>query len=316
MQQSPTTIGVLIASYLRPVDLIRCLDSLKLQTRRPDDVLVVLRSSDAKSQAAYAQYDAGALPLRLISVDPPGLVFARNRGISACQTDILAMVDDDTVPHPVWLERVLDAFQRDETLGGLGGRDRCFKDTGFHEGREKIIGKLQWFGRVVGNHHLGFGEIRSVDVLKGANMSYRAAALKNARADVRLRGEGAQPSEDISLSLAVSREGWKLAYDPEAVVDHYSQRRPTLSSRGHRLSDAETTEIRDFAYNEVVSLWDSLTTIGRFGFFLWSLVVGSRACPGFCQAIRFTPALGGTAWTWFKITQQGKWDAFRDLMGK
>ena len=295
---------------------MRCLDALKSQTRRPDDVLLVLRTTDRDSLTTMAAYDLGDLPIRFQCVDTPGLVFARNAGIAACQTDILAMTDDDTVSHPQWLERVFDAFCRDETLGGLGGRDRCFDQATlkFQDGREETVGKLQWFGRVVGNHHLGYGAIRHVDVLKGANMSYRAAALADARVDVRLRGHGAQPSEDISLALAVRRAGWTLAYDPGVLVDHYSQRRPTASVRGQKISAEDAAEIRDFAYNEVVSLWDSLTRVGRFGFFWWSLLVGSRACPGLFQTLRFAPKLGATALTWFKLSQEGKRDAIRELL--
>lgn len=35
---------------------------------------------------------------------------------------------------------------------------------------------VQWFGRVIGNHHLGTGGVREVDILKGVNMSFRQTA--------------------------------------------------------------------------------------------------------------------------------------------
>jgi len=28
-----------------------------------------------------------------------------------------------------------------------------------------VVGKLQWFGRLIGNHHIGSGEGREVDAL-------------------------------------------------------------------------------------------------------------------------------------------------------
>lgn len=50
---------------------------------------------------------------------------------------------------------------------------------------------IQWFGRIIGNHHLGVGLPQKVDFLKGANMSYRAQVLATLRFDTRLRGAGA-----------------------------------------------------------------------------------------------------------------------------
>jgi hypothetical protein len=46
---------------------------------------------------------------------------------------------------------------------------------------------------LIGNHHLGVGEPREVDVLKGVNMSYRRTAIADIHFDERMRGTGAQP---------------------------------------------------------------------------------------------------------------------------
>src|SRR5260370_12813718 len=232
MDELPQTIGVLIPTYKRREELLRCLAALEQQTHPADDVILVVRDDDVETQSAIAGYAAKALPVRIVTVTTPGLVAARNAGIDACKTDVLAMIDDDTSPHSDWLARVLEDFRHDQALGGLGGRDRCFDGEAFDERQMPVVGKLQWFGRVIGNHHLGFGDLREVDVLKGANMSYRAKALKDTRCALRLKGSGAQPSEDISLCVALKRNGWKLAYDPQALVDHYPGRRTGVRPYG------------------------------------------------------------------------------------
>jgi len=54
----------------------------------------------------------------------------------------------------------------DSCVGGVGGRDWVYHGTQLEDGARKVIGRVHWFGRVIGNHHLGVGEPREVDVLK------------------------------------------------------------------------------------------------------------------------------------------------------
>jgi len=313
---TPQTIGVLIPTYRRPQDLIRCLDALQIQEQPADDVLVIVRRDDEETRAALDAYERDALPLRILLVDTPGTVHAHNVGIEACITDVLTMIDDDTAPHPQWLRVILEDFQSDPNLGGLGGRDRCFDGSSFDEAREETVGKLQWFGRAIGNHHRGYGGIRAVDLLKGANMSFRAAALEKARCDIRLRGKGAQPNEDISLTLAVKRAGWKIAYDPRAVVDHYQAVREEKRHYGGVARITEAGPFVDFAYNEVIGIWDSLSTRRKIAFLGWSIFVGTGVCPGLVQALRFTPKLGMQSWYRFYLAQRGKLEAVMNLLRK
>lgn len=308
------TIGVLIPTYKRAKDLLRCLEALKLQERLPDECLLVVRTDDQQTIDAMDGFDPGPLRIRRILTDVPGTVHAHNIAIDSCETDVLAMIDDDTEPQPQWARVILEHFQCDPSLGGLGGRDRCFEGEAFNDAKADTVGKLQWFGRAIGNHHLGYGDIRDVDVLKGANMSFRHEALEHARCDVRLRGRGAQPSEDVSLTLAVRRGGWKIAYDPAALVFHYQGARDEIRhySGINKITDPQAFE--DFSYNEVVSIWDSLTRPTKLIFIIWSLLIGTRVCPGIVQAIRFTPSLRGVAWYRFAVAMRGKGKAFGDLL--
>ena len=308
------TIGVLIPTYRRAADLLRCLSALKNQELPADDIMVIVRREDSETQTALGGYESGPLPLRVLLVDKPGTVHAHNFGIESCRTDVLAMIDDDTVPHPQWLRVIRDHFLAEPRLGGLGGRDRCFDGKSFDERREDTVGKLQWFGRAIGNHHRGYGKVREVDLLKGANMSFRCAALENARCDTRLRGKGAQPNEDISLTLAVKRAGWKIAYDPCALVDHYQAIREEKRHYGGIAPITNPGPFIDFAYNEVIGIWDSLSTPRKGAFLVWSALVGTGVCPGLLQAFRFTPRLGWQSWYRFILAQRGKIEALIDLI--
>lgn len=311
---SVNTIGVLLCTYRRPADLANCLEGLSAQSHTPDQVIVVVRTSDTDTTTYLEQRQPDKLPLDIITVDEPGLVAARNAGLAACRTDVLAIVDDDAIPRPDWLGRILSLFIEYPELGGLGGRDRCFNGSSFDDRQEPVVGRLLWFGRRIGNHHIGAGRIREVDLLKGANMSYRTAAIANLQFDRRLRGSGAQPAEDIAFCLAVRRQGWKLMYDPEVLVDHYegSRDEPRYYSGTMPVTDAEA--FRNFAYNGVVAFWEEFSPLRRFVFWLWSTLIGTRVCPGFIQAIRFTPGMKFGSWHRFWLAQRGLLSAYTDLL--
>ncbi len=308
----PKTIGVMIATYHRSTELLNCLAALERQLLAPDQVIVVAREDDSDTRTALAAITL-TVPLRLVTLREAGVVAARNAGLNASTTDIVAIIDDDTVPHFDWLSNIMIRYRNDPALGGLGGRDRCFDGYTFDERQEDVVGKIQWFGRVIGNHHLGYGEIREVDLLKGANMSFRADAIEDVRFDSRLKGDITQPNDDKCFSIAVKVKGWKLAYDPAILVDHYPGFREDGRQYVGVTQVTDVTNFKNFAYNEVVSVWDLMSGPRRIAYFVWSCLIGTATFPGLLQAIRFTPKLGIHSWFRFWLAQQAKLAAFRDL---
>lgn len=176
-------VSVLVPTYCRPQDLARCLEALKQQTRPPDEILVIVRDSDAQTQEFLAAYKAtDSSKINRVMVAEPGQVAALNAGLEAATGDILAITDDDTAPRPDWLARIEAHFASDARIGGVGGRDWVHHttpngDCWIEDDSQETVGKLVWWGRLIGGHHLGVGPARDVEFLKGANMSYRRAAL-------------------------------------------------------------------------------------------------------------------------------------------
>jgi len=314
------TIGVQISTFQRPSSLQRCLEGLAEQSLRPDDVMVICREDDSATHSwfvdVWPQLDiaqqANSLPVRIINVAAPGLVNSRNAGLSACRTDILAIIDDDVVPHREWLARILKHFNNDPALGALGGRDHVHDGICFDERQKGPVGFLQWFGRAIGNHHLGFGLARPVHFLKGANMIYRAQAIEGLRFDTRLRGRFVQPHDDLSFSLKVMKRGWKLVYDPDVLVFHYAGR-PDQRAYSSIARHVKLDEVRDSSFNMVIALWDVLPIWKRVVFIIWSFLIGTGVEPGLVQAVRYTRQLGPVSWRRFLAAQQGKFQALAYL---
>jgi glycosyltransferase involved in cell wall biosynthesis len=270
-------LSVIIPTYRRPVDLIRCLQALRGQQRLPDEVLVGLREDDSETLLALATWDPGLLPLRIVSVGLSDASEARNRCVEIATGDVLVMTDDDTAARHDFLARIRTRFVADPSLGGLGGPDWIGGIELPDRDRPEQVGLVRWWGRQVGNHHRGAQTAQVVQWLKGANMSFRREALAHARFGRGLRGHAAQFGEDIALSLQVHRSGWKLIYDPAVAVDHYPG--ALHHGRDHRTL-RDDRSLMDGAFNETVLLLDYLSFPGRMAFLAWNLFVGTRLLPG------------------------------------
>ena len=300
------TITVVVPTYCRPKDLIRCLDALKTQTRPADEVLVVVRDTDFETETLLKTLIPGPFPLRSVTVSIPGQVAALNAGLAAAQGDIIAITDDDAIPSADWLERIETHFLSDEHVGGVGGRDWVYHGQQLEDGKQEVVGRVQWFGRVTGNHHLGVGVPREVDILKGVNMSYRRSAIKGRRFDERLRGIGAQVHNDMAFSLALRRAGWKLIYDPKVAVNHYPAQRFDEDQR-NRFNDIA---LINAVHNETLVLLEHLPPTQLTAFAIWATFVGTRDAPGFLQGLRFLPKEGTLAGQKLLASLRGRWQAW------
>jgi glycosyltransferase involved in cell wall biosynthesis len=294
-------ITVVVPTYLRPKDLARCLEALQNQTRPADEILVVMRDTDAETWAFLEAFSSNFLPLLVVKVKVPGVVAAMNVGLDAASGDIIAFTDDDAAPYMDWLERIEAYFLSDECIGGVGGRDFVYygtQESWLIEGERKTVGQLQWYGLVIGNHHLGIGEPREVDVLKGANMSYRRTAIGSRRFDPRMRGSGAQVHFEIEFCLALKQEDWKLIYDPAVAVNHYNSERFDEDGRDI-FSDIA---LINASHNETLALLEYLTPARRVIFLSVFILVGTLSTPGLLQWLRLLP--GWQGWQTWRQSEQ------------
>jgi GT2 family glycosyltransferase len=276
------TISVIVPSWRRPADLERCLRALAAQARPPLEVVVGARARDDDTvRIADAVRAATGLTVRVATTPEPGVIAAMAMALGECRGDIVALTDDDAEPRADWLQR-LDACFDDPTVGGAGGRDWQPKERG----DRSDVGRVQWVGRVIGNHHLGSGPARAVDVLKGVNLAMRAPLLAAAGFDARLRGAGAQMFWELALCLPARRAGWTLVYDPAIAVDHHIAVRHDADQR-HRGVFAPQAQ-SDAVHNETLVMLEHLSAVRRVAFLLWALLIGTRIEPGLLQAMRLT----------------------------
>lgn len=266
------TVTALIPSYGRPASLRRCLEGLRAGERTPDEVVVVVRQGDGATRAVAAE--AGA---KIATVTEPGQIAAMNAGLAIVTGEVVCFLDDDCVPRPDWLRRIM-AHYANPQVGGVGGRDVVGGPEGPQPPTVRRAGVVTAYGRIIGNHHCDvIGGPRPVMHLKGVNMSFRRSLLPPF--DPLIRGPHLN---DTDISLAVYQRGRLLIFDPEAKVDHYPAARPD-SPGGRDLLDPKLAFLD--AHDRMYVLLKHLPWFQKPVAVAYQLLVGTKVQPGLLTAL-------------------------------
>lgn len=117
-------LTLIVCTYRRAASIDRLLASLEHQTRPPDEILVIDASADDETAAVVAGHvDRGAAHLRHVAVpdEERGLTRQRNHGVAAATGDLVAFLDDDTIPAAGYFAELERCFERHPDAAGVGG---------------------------------------------------------------------------------------------------------------------------------------------------------------------------------------------------
>lgn len=212
-----------VCTHQRPELLDRCLRALV--TQQGGDVQIVVVDNAPRDGATRAVVERFA-GVRYVREDRQGLDFARNRALAECDRDVLAYVDDDTVPCRGWARAIAAAFASDAEVACVTGpviadaldapAQQLFElHGGFHRGFR--VRRLA--AAAMGAPHFVFAPGHCG---AGANMAFRRARLAQLGgfdprldAGARLPGGG-----DLDVFSRVLRSGGVVHYEPRALVRH------------------------------------------------------------------------------------------------
>ena len=99
----------------------------------PFEVVVVNGPSTDDTAAVLEEWGPA---IKRLDCPVLNLSVSRNIGIAAAAGDIVGFIDDDAVPHPDWLDRILAPY-RDPRVGAVGGH--TVDNTGRRYQARKIL---------------------------------------------------------------------------------------------------------------------------------------------------------------------------------
>jgi GT2 family glycosyltransferase len=224
-------ISVVVCTRDRPDQIKKCLDRLGRQKYPRYEVVVVDNAPTSDDLRTVVEGQAGPGTRFRYCVEPrPGLSWARNAGVAAAASDIIAFLDDDDEPDEYWLAGIAEGF-------GQGGRIGCVSGIVLPARLDSAVEELF---EQVGGHSKGRGftaEVFSKDGPQsplfplppfgvGANMAFRREALDRVGGfDVALgAGTPTAGGEDtLAITLAMIA-GYEVAYAPAALMWHHHRK--------------------------------------------------------------------------------------------
>lgn len=178
------------------------LDSLLSQTTPPDEIVIVDAGSVDGTRTIVADYASRNESIRLIPSYPVHPGEARNTGVRQARHDILAFTDAGIRLEPHWLEKLSEPLARDPSIDVVYGTYEPLTDSFFKEcaALTYVPALTRSNGAVFRGPSIASSLMRkSVWKAVGGFPPYRA-------------------SEDLIFMEAIERNGFKIAYAPEAVA--------------------------------------------------------------------------------------------------
>ena len=182
-------VSVVIPAYNAEATLDETLRSVRAQTHRALEIIVVDDGSTDGTRWIAEQHAAADARVRVVSQDNAGVAAARNRGWLGAQSDLIAFVDADDLWAPTKIERQLQALQ---SGGPRVGLVYCWAVRIFSQSEMFTVWEgPRWEGDVLDQAMAGNF------IGNGSSPLVRRQALIDANGfDSRLRRYGAEGCED------------------------------------------------------------------------------------------------------------------------
>jgi GT2 family glycosyltransferase len=237
---------------MRVESLLALLQSIKLQDRYPDEILIIDGSTNDTTETMLKKNNFEKVKYTRVKNEDRGLTKQRNIGISKVDSDaeIVCFLDDDTILEPEYFKEIAKTFESDEEIIGVGG-------VAVNENKWKLQNKNQYYNkkkfylfegyfykeglRNVARNFLGLasnlgpgkmpfyshgrtcgfpltGKTYEVDLLIGMSMSFKIDVLNKIKFSKFFEGYGLY--EDADFSLRALQFG-KNVINTSAKLYHY-----------------------------------------------------------------------------------------------
>ncbi|WP_010541103.1 glycosyltransferase family 2 protein [Dietzia alimentaria] len=232
-------ISVVVPVLDDALELAGCLDALRLQTRPPDEVVVVDNGCTDTSPAVALE--AGA---RVVTEPVRGIPSAAATGYDAATGDVIARLDADSRPSADWLERIEAAFARDPELVALTGPGQFIGLSGWRA----VVARALYMDA----YFLSVGAAMAHPPLFGSNLALRRSAWERVREGV----DRTDPElhDDIDLSFQFGAAD-RLVVDKSLTVGISARPFDDPAAMRRRFSRAFRTIFRNWRTSPPSQRW-------------------------------------------------------------
>jgi glycosyltransferase involved in cell wall biosynthesis len=211
LQMKP--VSLYIPSYNAEKYLPHCIAGVLNQSYPVDEVIVVDDGSTDRTSDVASSFSVKVLR----HSTNKGLAAARNTGVRAAGNELVASLDADCVPRRNWLETLI-GYMDDPKIAGTGG---------MLIERNHVALADRWRTRHMIQHN-GTEAIVGTPFLYGHSTLFRKSALL----EVGLYLESLRTNnEDHYIWKSLIDAGYRLAYEPTAIVEHLKTDNPISVSR-------------------------------------------------------------------------------------
>lgn len=219
-------VSVIIPSYNAEATLDETLNSVRNQTYRDLEIIVVDDGSDDGTVDVACRHAANDDRIRIVSIENSGVAHARNVGIAVSRGNFIAPIDADDLWHPEKIDRQMAVMR-------AHGPDVGFVYT--------LYRRIDADGRVLHSSGMrgftGRVYLRSLMINfvgNGSSLLARRAAVEEVGGyEPDLHRQGAQGCEDYLIQILMARS-WTVALVPEYLTG-YRKTPGAMSSNSDRM---------------------------------------------------------------------------------
>lgn len=201
-------VSVIIPCYNAENMILRTLEALDRQSVRDFEVILVDDGSQDRTVETAKSFRPKNFKFNVIAEKHTGPAAQRNRGAEKAKGEILLFTDSDCVPDNDWIREMTSPFS-DESIAGVSGTYKTLNN-------DKLIARFE--GYEIEKRHAKMAKKKYTDFIGSFSAGYRKNIFK------RFGGFSADfkraDAEDPELSFKIAKAGYKMVFNPKAVVAH------------------------------------------------------------------------------------------------
>lgn len=211
------TVSIILVLYNKAEFTYQCLETVKAHADVPYELIIVDNASNEETVDLLKKVKNCKV---LVNKENKGFLKACNQAVEVAQGDWLLFLNNDTQITPCLLSTLLQTGQKIQKCGAVGGK------LIFPDGKLQEAGSIIWnqgsclgYGREENPLNAEYSYLKEVDFCSGACLFVKREIFQEAG----MFNEIYSPAyyEETDLCMKIRELGYKVMFQPEAVVIHY-----------------------------------------------------------------------------------------------